>query len=84
VLAKNEAKCDRQDADRLGCFWLRGIFPESYLSTPAARQFRERLRYRAAVVIIRAGVQNRVQAILHRLGVLHSFSDLFGVRGWRR
>ena len=81
VLAKNEAKCDRQDADRLGRFWLKGIFPESYLSTPAVRQFRERLRYRAALVNIRAGVKNRIQAILHRLGVLHSFSDLFGVRG---
>jgi transposase len=81
VLAKNEAKCDRQDADRLGRFWLKGTFPESYLSTPAVRQFRERLRYRGALVNIRAGVKNRVQAILHRLGLLRPVSDLFGVRG---
>jgi transposase len=81
VLAKNEGKCDRQDADRLGRFWLRGILPESYLSTPAVRQLRERSRYRGSLVQIRAGVKNRVQAILHRLGLLHSFSDLFGARG---
>src|SRR5215472_6495103 len=34
VLARNEAKADRVDADRLGRFWLRGIFPECYLATP--------------------------------------------------
>lgn len=81
VLAKNEAKCDRRDADRLGRFWLKGTFPQSYLSTPTVRQIRERLRYRMALVSIRSGVKNRVQAILHRLGVLHSFSDLFGKGG---
>lgn len=81
VLAKNEAKADRVDADRLGRFWLRGIFPESYLSTPEVRQLRERLRYRMALVQLRTMIKNRVQAILHRQGVLHDFSDLFGKGG---
>lgn len=81
VLAKNEAKADRIDADRLGRFWLRGIFPESYLSTPEVRDLRERLRYRQALVHLRGGMKNRVQAILHRQGVLHDFSDLFGKGG---
>lgn len=81
VLAKNEAKADRVDADRLGRFWLRGIFPESYLSTPEVRQLRERLRYRMALVHLRGGIKNRVQAILHRQGILHDFSDLFGKGG---
>lgn len=81
VLAKNEAKADRVDADRLGRFWLRGIFPESYLSTPDVRQLRERLRYRQALVHLRGGMKCRVQAILHRQGILHDFSDLFGTGG---
>jgi len=81
VLAKNEAKADRVDADRLGRFWLRGIFPECYLATPEVRQLRERLRYRQAIVHVRTGIKNRVQAILHRQGVLHAFSDLFGKGG---
>jgi transposase len=81
VLAKNEAKADRCDSDRLGRFWLKGIFPESYLATPEVRQIRERLRYRMSLVKIRTGVKNRIQAILHRRGVLHSFSDLFGKGG---
>ena len=81
VLAKNEPKADRVDADRLGRFWLRGIFPESYLSTPEVRQLRERLRHRQSLVSLRAQVKNRIQALLHRAGVLHELSDLFGKRG---
>lgn len=81
VLAKHEAKADRVDADRLGRFWLRGIFPECYLATPEVRQLRERLRYRQALVHLRTGIKNRVQAILHRQGILHDFSDLFGKGG---
>ena len=81
VLAKNEAKADRKDADRLGRFWLRGIFPESYLAPPDVRQLRERLRYRMALVYLQGGMKNRVQAILHRQGILHEFSDLFGKGG---
>jgi transposase len=81
VLAKNEAKADRVDADRLGRFWLRGIFPECYLATPEVRSLRERLRYRQALVHVRGGMKNRAQAILHRQGILHDFSDLFGKGG---
>lgn len=81
VLAKHEAKADRVDADRLGRFWLRGIFPESYLATPEVRNLRERLRYRMALVHLRGGIKSRVQAILHRQGILHNYSDLFGVGG---
>lgn len=83
ALAKHEAKTDRCDGDRLGKFQLRGILPESYLAPPAVRQRRERTRYRMALVAVRTGVKNRVQAILHRLGILHTFSDLFGKAGRR-
>jgi transposase len=81
VLAQHEAKGDRCDADRLGKFQLRGILPESYLAPPEVRQRRERTRYRIALVRLQGGVKNRIQAILHRLGILHPFSDLFGKGG---
>jgi transposase len=81
VLAQHEAKSDRCDSDRLGKFQLRGILPESYLAPPDVRQIRERTRYRMALSRLRSGVKSRVQAILHRLGILHSFSDLFGKAG---
>ena len=83
ALAKHEAKTDRCDSDRLGKFLLRGILPESYLAPPEVRQRRERTRYRMALVSLRTGVKNRIQAILHRLGILHTFSDLFGKAGRR-
>jgi transposase len=83
ALAKHEAKTDRCDGDRLGKFQLRGILPESYLAPPEVRQRRERTRYRMALVALRTGVKNRIQAILHRLGILHDYSDLFG-KGGRR
>ncbi len=44
---------------------------------------RERTRYRMALSALRTGVKNRIQAILHRLGILHPFSDLFGKAGRR-
>src|SRR5262245_39832709 len=78
VLAKHEAKSDRADADRLARFWLQGKFPESYLSTPEVRQIRERVRYRMTLSGLRTQIKNRVQAILHRQGILHEFTDLFG------
>jgi transposase len=83
VLAQHEAKSDRCDSDRLGKFQLRGILPESYLAPPEVREIRERTRYRMALSRLRSGVKNRIQAILHRLGILHSFSDLFGKAGRR-
>jgi transposase len=83
ALAKHEAKTDRCDGDRLGKFQLRGILPESYLAPAEVRQRRERTRYRMALSALRTGVKNRVQAILHRLGILHDFSDLFGKAGRR-
>jgi len=83
VLAQHEAKSDRCDGDRLGKFQLRGIFPESYLAPPEIRQIRERTRYRMALSRLRSAVKNRIHALLHRFGILHSFSDLFGKQGRR-
>jgi len=81
ILAQHEAKSDRCDGDRLGRFQLWGILPESYLAPPEIRQIRERTRYRMALTTLRTSIKNRIQAILHRLGILHAFSDLFGKQG---
>ncbi len=83
VLAQHEAKTDRCDSDRLAKFQLQGIFPESYMAPPEIRQIRERTRYRMALSSIRGAMKNRIQALLHRFGILHSFSDLFGKQGRR-
>jgi transposase len=83
VLAKHQPKSDRIDADRLGRFWLEHKFPEVYLATPEVRQIRERIRYRMTLVGVRSAIKSRIQAILHRLGILHEFSDLFTQAGRR-
>ena len=83
VLAQHEAKSDRCDSDRLAKFQLQGILPESYLAPPEVRQIRERTRYRMALSALRSAVKNRIQALLHRFGILHAFSDLFGKQGRR-
>jgi len=83
VLAQHEAKSDRCDSDRLAKFQLRGILPESYLAPPDVRQVRERTRYRMALSGLRSMVKNRIHALLHRFGILHGYSDLFGKQGRR-
>jgi transposase len=83
ILAQHEAKSDRCDGDRLAKFQLRGILPESYLAPPQVRQIRERTRYRMALSSIRSSLKNRIHALLHRFGILHGFSDLFGTQGRR-
>jgi transposase len=81
VLAKHQAKTDRCDADRTGEFCLQGILPESYLAPREVRALRERIRYRMSLSQLRTGLKHRIHAQLHRQGILHPFSDLFGKRG---
>src|SRR4029079_5645023 len=77
ALSSGEAKCDRRDADRCARLQLQGSFPRCYLAPPEVRLIRERTRYRQSLVETRTVVKNRVQAILHRLGLIHNHSDLF-------
>jgi transposase len=81
ALSSGEAKCDRRDADRCARLQLRDTFPECYLAPPEVRQIRERTRFRQSLVAARTEAKNRVQALLHRLGILHDLSDLFGKKG---
>ncbi len=81
--ARGIAKSNRTDADLLSelpsektAWW------EVWLAPPAVRDGREWLRYRCALVAAQTAWKNRVHATLHRHGVLHGYSDLFG-RGGR-
>lgn len=81
TLVKHRAKGDRCDSDRLAEFQLLGLLPESYLAPREVRHLRERTRFRMALSAIRIGLKNRLQAVLHREGILHPYSDLFGDQG---
>jgi transposase len=82
--ARGIAKSNRTDADLLSelgnqtdGWW------QVWLAPREVRDRREWLRYRMSLVRLQTGLKNRTHAILHRHGILHDFSDLFGVQGRR-
>jgi transposase len=80
--ARGMAKSNRTDADLLSeldaqtdRWW------QVWLAPREVRDRREWLRYRMSLVRLQTGLKNRIHAILHRHGILHDFSDLFGTQG---
>src|SRR5215211_4871121 len=71
VIAESVAKCDRRDAAVL-CDLARANLklPVCYVPDDEVFQLRERLRARADLVRVRTTFKNRVQALLHRRGIL--------------
>jgi transposase len=82
--ARGMAKSNRVDADLLSELWSqqRPRWWEVWLAPQEVRDQREWLRYRMTLVRMQTGIKNRVHATLHRHGVPHEFSDLFGAKGW--
>lgn len=82
--ARGLAKSNRNDADLLSELWSeRQRWWEVWLAPPDVRQQREWLRYRMTLVRMQTALKNRIHAILHRHGILHEQSDLFGRTGRR-
>jgi transposase len=82
--ARGRPKSNRVDADLLSELWSQQPrWWEVWLAPPEVRQQREWLRYRMALVRIQTGLKNRLHAVLHRHGLVHGFSDLFGRDGRR-
>jgi transposase len=80
--ARGMAKNNKLDADLLSELWSQPErWWEVWLAPPEVRDQREWLRYRMALVRTQTSVKNRIHATLHRHGVLHEFSDLFGKKG---
>lgn len=76
------AKTNKLDADLLSELWPeRSRWWEVWLAPQSVRDQREWLRYRMGLVQMQTMTKNRIHATLHRHGVLHEFSDLFGSRG---
>jgi len=90
--ARGLAKSNKIDADLLSELWdqkptMQGgsvhRWWEVWLAPQEVRDQRELLRHRMGLVRIQTAVKNRIHAILHRHGIVHGFSDLFGVSGRR-
>lgn len=88
--ARGLAKSNKRDADLLSELWSEkptmehGVMKrwwEVWCAPPEVRDQREWLRYRMSLVRLQTMVKNQVHATLHRHGLVHSFSDLFGVAG---
>ena len=80
--ARGIAKNNKLDANLLSEVWEeKQRWWEVWLPPIEVRDQRELLRYRMSLVAIQTGLKNRVHALLHRHGVLHGHSDLFGAAG---
>jgi transposase len=81
IIAESQIKTDRVDALALAQLLRTGFLPEAYLAPVEVREARDRLRYRQSLVALRSAVKHRLTALLVRLGIYHTFSDLFGSAG---
>jgi transposase len=81
AIASARIKTDKIDSGILAHLSRMDFVPESYKPDTRTRHLRELLRYRASLVRTRSSIKNRVHALLARLNVRHSFSDLFGKAG---
>lgn len=88
--ARGLAKSNKRDADLLSELWSEkptmehGVLTrwwEVWCAPPEVRDQREWLRYRMSLVRIQTMMKNQVHATLHRHGLMHTFSDAFGVSG---
>jgi transposase len=80
--ARGMAKTNTIDADLLSELWpQQPRWWEVWLAPQSVRDQREWLRYRMALVQVQTMTKCRIHATLHRHGILHSFSDLFGRKG---
>jgi transposase len=80
--ARGIAKSNRTDADLLSELWSQQPrWWEVWLAPPEVRDQREWMRYRMSLVRMQTRLKNQIHAIMHRHGIVHGFSDLFGREG---
>ncbi len=76
------AKSNRTDADLLSELPSeKSPWWKVWLAPQEVRDQREWMRYRMSLVQMQTRLKNQIHAIMHRHGVVHEFSDLFGRDG---
>jgi len=82
--ARGMAKSNKIDADLLSELWSeKQRWWQVWLAPKEVRDQRELLRHRMSLVAKQTQTKNQIHATLHRHGILHELSDLFGVAGRR-
>jgi len=76
-------KNDVRDANALLDMLRLDLVPEAWIAPPAVRELRELIRYRAKLVMLRAGLKSQVQAVLTKEGVSAGRYELWSAKGRR-
>lgn len=81
AIASARIKTDKIDSSVLAHLLRSNLLPEAYLCPPNFRDFKEIIRFRASLSHLKTQTKNKVHAILHKNGLRHPFTDLFGKAG---
>ena len=79
--AYRRVKNDVRDAADLADLLRMGRLPEAWIAPDQVRELRELTRYRVKLVRIRTSCKDQVHAILAKLGIPVTCTDIFGVWG---
>ena len=74
-------KNDEKDAADLADLLRMGRLPEGWIAPAEIRELRELTRYRIKLVRLRTSCKDQVHAVLAKLGIPVTCSDIFGVGG---
>ena len=74
-------KTDARDAANLADLLRMGRLPEAWITPREVRDLRELTRYRQKLVGLRTSCKDQVHAVLAKLGIAVTWSDLFGAWG---
>jgi transposase len=80
-IASARVKTDAIDAKILAELLRGNLLPEAYFSSKEVRSWKEIVRFRVSLINVRSQIKNKVHAILHKQGLIHNFTNLFGVSG---
>ena len=72
-------KNDERDAADLADLLRMGRLPEAWIAPPEIRELRELTRYRHKLVGLRTSCRDQVHAVLAKLGITVTCTDIFGV-----
>lgn len=80
-IAKSKKKTDRKDALIMAKLAKDGRLHKAYKMPREIRPLRDLLRHRMELVEQTSRIKNQIHAVLHKQGIWHTLSDLFGARG---
>lgn len=81
LIADSRQKTDFKDAMSLAQLLRTNLLPLSYAAPRDIRAQRQITRHRESLGCLRRAVKSRIQSILIRHGIIHEFSDVFGIEG---